>query len=538
MFKTTVKILLIDDRAENLHAMRVTLNPLDNVEIHTALSGNEGLNMMLDHEYAVVLLDVQMPEMDGFETASLMQHHKATKNVPIIFVTAISKDEDHVYKGYRTGAVDYLFKPLDPDILLCKVKVFINLFRQRKECEYLQQELQKSKNLESLGVLAGGIAHDFNNLITAVFGYVELAQLMCEPQSEIVMKLEEALKASKRAKHLARQLLTFSKGGWPIKTFANISDLICDTSTLLLSGSRVKVTIEIPAPLDEVEVDKGQINQVFQNLLLNAKQAMPAGGNLTIRAENVMVKDEARVPLLNKGKYIKVTFKDDGPGIDESIITKIFDPYFTSKPQGSDGHGLGLTIAHSIIKKHDGHIQVESKPGRGASFYIYLPVSREKENHLEVREKPSSSDCSSLPLKKILVLEDEEIVAATLKEMLKYLGYEARIAGDGPQAIDLFSRAQKERKPFDVAILDLTIRGGEGGEKVLGKLRAIDPGLRAIVASGYAEDPVMSDFRTYGFDGAIKKPFFMSTLAAELKKILSVTTDEPSTCCYGRVERQ
>ena len=240
MFRTKVKILLIDDRPENLHAMKITLKPLDNVEILMAQSGNEGLNMMLEHEFAVVLLDVQMPGMDGFETATLMQHHKATRNTPIIFVTAISKDEDHVYQGYRTGAVDYLFKPLDPDILLCKVKVFINLFSQRKECEYLQQELQKTKNLESLGVLAGGIAHDFNNLITAIFGYIELAQLMSEPESQIAMKLGEALKASERARHLTRQLLTFAKGGGPIKEFANIADLLLDTSTLLLSGSKVK----------------------------------------------------------------------------------------------------------------------------------------------------------------------------------------------------------------------------------------------------------------------------------------------------------
>ncbi|MDH4320263.1 MAG: response regulator [Desulfobulbaceae bacterium] len=526
MFDVKAKILLVDDRPENLHAMRITLKPLEDVEIYTAQSGNEGLALMTEHDFAVVLMDVQMPEMDGFETAALMQNLKTTRNIPIIFVTAISKDEEHVFKGYQAGAVDYLFKPLNHDILMSKVKVFLKLYRQRIECEWMQAEIQKNKNIEALGVLAGGIAHDFNNLLTTIFGYIELAQLLSGKESKIYQKLAEAIKAAKRARLLTQQLLTFSKGGGPVKERADIADLLADTSSLLLSGSNVKVHLDIADGLGEVEVDKGQINQVFQNLLLNAKDAMVNGGNLTITARNVTIDGNSQEPMVADGKYVQVTFRDDGPGIDPAIIGRIFDPYFSSKAKGASGQGLGLTISHSIVKKHGGYIRAESTPGHGATFQVFLPrVTGPRGERLAAGEQegggavagPAALDLKES--KRLLVMEDEESVATALCELLGYLGYRAEVAGDGCKALSMFQAAVERGEPYDGVILDLTIRGGEGGEKVLAKLRAVDSRIKALVASGYAENHIMSNYQEYGFDGAIGKPFTLNSLAREVKNL-------------------
>ena len=520
MFETKVKILLIDDRPENLLAMKMTLQPLEEVEIYTAQSGNEGLALMTQHDFAVVLLDVQMPGMDGFETAALMQNHKATRNVPIIFVTAISKDEEHVFKGYRSGAVDYLFKPLNHDVLLSKVNVFIKLYQQRVECERMQQELQKNKNLEALGVLAGGIAHDFNNLLTTIFGYIELAQMLSGTGSEIHQKLGEAIKAAKRAKQLTQQLLTFSKGGRPVKENVDLADLLIDTTSLLLSGSNVKVHYDMAASTGEIEVDKGQICQVFQNLLFNAKEAMPEGGNLTISMKNITVESDSPEPLVKDGRYVRITFKDDGTGIDPANLGKIFDPYFSSKSKGAvRGQGLGLTIAHSIIKKHGGHIHAESKLGEGATFHIYLPLMQGQAPRPSKATLPAATT-SQPERKRLLIMEDEETVAGAFREMLTYLGYAVAVAVNGPEAIALFSQALGDNRPFAAVILDLTIRGGEGAEKVLAKLRQLDPEVRAVVASGYADNAIMADFRHYGFAGVIHKPFTLSALAQAVERVL------------------
>ncbi|HBI14702.1 MAG TPA: hybrid sensor histidine kinase/response regulator [Desulfobulbaceae bacterium] len=522
MFESKVKILLIDDRPENLHAMKMTLQPLEGVEVYTTQSGNDGLALMLEHDFAVVLLDVQMPGMDGFETAALMQDHKVTRNIPIIFITAISKEDANVFKGYRSGAVDYLFKPINPDILLSKVQVFVKLYRQRLECERMQQELQKVKNLDALGVLAGGIAHDFNNLLTTIFGYIELAQMLSGPQSEIHEKLDEAMNAAQRAKQLTEQLLTFSKGGRPMTETADVTQLLTDTTSLLLSGSNVKVHIDIAGPISDVVVDKGQICQVFQNLLFNAREAMPHGGDLTIRVENIDMDGEGLGPLAKEGRYVMISFRDSGPGIDPAILGKIFDPYFSSKKMGPvKGQGLGLAIAHSIIKKHNGYIFAKSKAGEGAVFTIYLPVSAQ----VATVAKKSSTEVgpSIVPppagLERILVMEDEKSVAGAMCEMLKFLGYECTLAVNGPEAIEYFAQATEMKCPYAAVILDLTIRGGEGADKVFAELRKLDPEIKAIVASGYADNYIMANYKSCGFSGAISKPFSISVLAAALENI-------------------
>jgi two-component system cell cycle sensor histidine kinase/response regulator CckA len=520
MFETKAKILIIDDRPENLHAMKITLQPLGDIEIFTAQSGNEGLSMMLEHEFALVLLDVQMPEMDGFETASLMQNHRDTRNIPIIFITAISKDETHVFRGYKTGAVDYLFKPINHDILLSKVRVFVKLFRQRKECEQMQEELLKIKNIEALGVLAGGIAHDFNNLLTVLFGNIEMARLKCDPREEVYKELSGATEAVVRARQLTQQLITFSRGGWPTKRITDIVDLLTKTSTVILGDSNINVDIDVVSPVNPLNVDSEQMAQVFENVLQNAKEAMPHGGNLAIRVENIEIGNEDLEPLIKDGKYVRITFRDNGPGIAESIRTKIFDPYFSTKTKDvNKGQGLGLTIAHSIIKKHGGYFQVESQPGAGASFLIYLPVDSDKPRIPHAKKSEAVVLPNPSPAKKILVMEDEASVAGVLAAMAKHIGYEVHIAANGREAITMCSQAREDKQKFAGAILDLIIGGEENGENILHKLKEIDPELKAIITSGNTEDPVMANYQEYGFDGALKKPFSLNSLAAALDKL-------------------
>ena len=520
MIETKAKILIIDDRPENLHAMKVILQPLSDIEIFTTQSGNEGLSIMLEHEFALVLLDVQMPEMDGFETASLMQNHKDTRNIPIIFITAISKEESHVFRGYKTGAVDYLFKPINPEILLSKVRVFVKLFQQRKECEQMQEELLKIKNIEALGVLAGGIAHDFNNLLTVLFGNIEMAKLKCDPHGEVYAELNGATEAVTRARHLTQQLITFSKGGWPTKRATDIVTLLTTTSRSLLSDTDIYVGIDVASTINTLMVDSGQMQQVFENVLQNAKEAMPHGGNLAIRVEKIEFGSESTQPLIKDGKYVRITFRDSGPGIDESNRTKIFDPYFSTKiKDGNKGQGLGLTIAHSIIKKHGGYIQVESQPGKGATFFIYLPIDLDKPRILQAKESEEDIRLGSSSTRKILVMEDEAAVAGVLAAMVKHLGYEVDIVANGEEALTLYSQARESGQKFACAILDLVIGGVESGEMILRKLKEIDPELKAIVTSGNDENPVMAHYQEYGFDGVLKKPFSLNTLGAALEMI-------------------
>lgn len=514
-------ILIVDDRPENLRAMKVTLAPLEEVEIHTALTGNDALSLMLEHEFAVVLMDVQMPEMDGFETAALMQNHPATRNIPIIFITAISKDDEHVFKGYESGAVDYLFKPVNHEILLGKVRVFLNLYRQRVECEKMQKEIQKIRNLEALGVLAGGIAHDFNNLMTAVFANVELARLKSTPGSKVYEMLTDTLKAAEQTRQLTQQLVIFSKSDLSAKEYADIAELLTESCSQYCSGTNLAYDIEVNAEITQVKIDKQQFNQVFQNLIMNAKEAMPKGGNLRIRITNVSTEKDPLPSHIRKGSYVRILFADNGPGMEEEILANIFDPYFSTKEKGpSRGQGLGLTIVHSIIQKHCGYIIAESPSGEGASFTLYLPLERQAaEKNPEtgqVQEEPPHEQAAD---KKLLVLEDEKMVADVLVEMLRCLGYTATVVENSDEAVAVYKRAMKTSAPFTGAILELIIKDGERGEQVLDRLKTVDPEVKAIVFSGYADDQTFHHYHEAGFDGMIKKPFTLSALAEELEHL-------------------
>jgi len=362
--------------------------------------------------------------------------------------------------------------------------------------------LMRTQKLESLGILAGGIAHDFNNILTGILGNVSLAKVLIGTDERVLSKLTGAEKACLQAKKLVQQLLIFSKGGFPIKKTTSITKLLQEWANFALSGSNVGCEFSISDDLWAVEIDEGQINQVINNLVINSIQAMPRGGVIRIYAENTNIRAIDKIPLKD-GKYIKISVIDHGIGIPEELLQRIFDPFFTTKPKGS---GLGLSIAHSIIHKHGGYIAVESQVGYGATFHVYLPASFDK---IQVIEEKTFGEGEKLIKERvrILVMDDEETIRQLVYEMLNNMGYEVITAENGNEAINLYIKAQESGQPFDAVMLDLTIPGAMGGRETIQRLLEIDPNVVAIVSSGYSNDPVMDNFREYGFKGAIPKPY-------------------------------
>ena len=399
------------------------------------------------------------------------------------------------------------FRPLkDQSGRVLKVMGTVQDITERKRME---EELVKVQKLESVGVLAGGIAHDFNNILSSIWGNINLAKMDIKPQERAFESLDEAERACHHAVDLTARLLTFSKGGTPVKKPAAIAKLVREAADLALSGSNVRCELDLADDSLVAEVDEGQIKQVFHNLILNAVQAMPEGGEIRIRAEKVLSSTRVELPL-KLGEYVALSIQDHGTGIKKEHLHRIFDPYFTTKQKGS---GLGLAVAHSIIAKHDGHVRVESEPGEGTRFEVYLPACA-----AEAVETKSSQEDIVAGGGRVLVMDDEEMVLSMARRMLTRLGYDAEFARNGYEAIELYKEAFESGVPFDAVILDLTIRGGIGGREVVARLREIDCDVKAIVSSGYSNDPVMADFEAHGFVGVIPKPYEIGSLSAALKR--------------------
>jgi PAS domain S-box-containing protein len=385
--------------------------------------------------------------------------------------------------------------------------IIVDITEQKRR----EEETRRYENLESIGVLAGGIAHDFNNILTIILGNITLSKMDTNPEDKIYESLVETEKGAMRAKELTQQLLTFSKGGAPVKETSSVAEFLKESAAFTLSGSNVKCIFSIPDDLWAVEIDKGQINQVFNNLVMNADQAMPEGGMLNINAENITITSADILPL-QKGKYVKFSFEDHGIGISSHHLDKIFEPYFSTKAKGS---GLGLASAYSIIRNHKGLITVESELGVGTTFYIYLPASEKI-----VVEKKAETGKALFGKGKILIMDDEDFIRKISGEMVKSLGYSAEFAKDGAEAIELYGKALKSEEPFAAVIMDLTIPGGMGGKEAIKELLKIDPNAKVIVSSGYSIDPIMSDCKKYGFMGVVAKPYKISELGNTLKEII------------------
>jgi PAS domain S-box-containing protein len=375
----------------------------------------------------------------------------------------------------------------------------------------MEEEMARSEKLDSIGILAGGIAHDINNLLTAIIGNVTLAKMYANRQGEVYKRLEESERAAFRAKDVAQQLLTFSKGGAPVKRITSIKELMMESAGFALRGSNVKCEFSFPDDLWHVEADEGQLSQVVNNLLINAAHAMPEGGNIQVYCRNTVVDPDHR--MLRPGNHVSVSIMDHGIGIPREHLSRVFDPYFTTKQKGS---GLGLSTAYSIIKRHGGHLSVESDPGIGTTFHFCLPAAEGEVPTTDVEEERVT-----IGRGKVLVMDDEESVRDIAREMLRMIGYTVTVARDGTEAVELYRQAMASGEPFDLVLMDLTIPGGMGGQEAIKRLLEIDRDVKAIVCSGYSNDPIMSSYKSYGFHGVIRKPYGMKQLNQMINEILS-----------------
>lgn len=375
----------------------------------------------------------------------------------------------------------------------------------------IEEELLKIEKLGSIGILAGGIAHDFNNILTAILGNISVAKMHLKAQDKVFERLSDAERACLRAQGLTQQLLTFSKGGSPIKKLCALSELLQESCQFAIGGSNARCEFSLPPDLWATEVDEGQINQVLHNLIINAEHAMPHGGLVSVSAENTAITAEHSLPLQD-GKYVRVSIKDRGIGIPEQHLSKIFDPYFTTKHRGS---GLGLATSYSIIKNHGGLITVDSELGVGTTFDVFLPASpRALSPSKHEPERPVGGEG------KILFMDDEEPIRNLAAEMLSLLGYEVILAKDGDEALDLYIAAKESAKPFSAVIMDLTVPGGMGGKETIRRLQKLDPDVKAIVSSGYSNDPVMAEYEKHGFGGVVVKPFGIKEVSEALKRVI------------------
>jgi PAS domain S-box-containing protein len=390
---------------------------------------------------------------------------------------------------------------------------FATISRDISERKKFEEEMARNDKLESIGILAGGIAHDFNNLLTAIFGNITLAKMYANRQSEVYKRLEDSEKAAQRARDLTYQLLTFSKGGTPVKKTISLQELVKESASFVLRGSNVKCEFSFPGDLWPVEADEGQMSQVFNNLIINGAHAMSDGGTLQVYCGNVIV-DQSDLPLA-KGKYSLVSFMDHGTGIPREHLAKIFDPYFTTKKKGS---GLGLSTSYSIVRGHRGYLMVESDLGIGTTFTIYLPASEEGKRLSCAEEERFVTGKG-----RILVMDDEEAVREVAQGMLETLGYSVTLVKDGTEAIELYKVAMASGVPFDSVLMDLTIPGGIGGQEAVKRLLEIDPNVRAIVCSGYSNDTVLANFKRFGFRAVIPKPFSLQELSGTISDVLSTT---------------
>lgn len=373
------------------------------------------------------------------------------------------------------------------------------------EKKKFEQEILKAQKLESLGILAGGIAHDFNNTLTAIIGNISLAKMNLEENNPILEDLKNAENAALQARNLTQQMLTFSTGGSPIKSITSLKELIMEIAKFCLRGSNAICKDDIQDDLWNVNVDKGQISQVINNLIINAIQAMPKGGVVGIKASNEEIKQFETGKVQ---KMVKITIEDNGIGIPKKILPNIFDPFFTTKKTGT---GLGLTICYSIVKSHGGYITVESEEGKGSKFYVFLPAIEEKESKPTIKE---NFDVNGSGI--VFVLDDEPNILSLLKRILKQLGYEPYLFNTGEDLIKSYKEFMEKGESIKFLILDLTIPGGMGGKETLEELKKINPQVKAFVSSGYSNDPIMGEFQNHGFMGVIAKPYTIQ----DLKKII------------------
>jgi PAS domain S-box-containing protein len=443
----------------------------------------------------------EMPESTLYKTLESGEIVRFSDNTELV-----SKDGRKALIAVSTAPIRDAAGAIDGAVLI---------FRDFTEEHYMHEQMQRVHQLEQIGTLAGGIAHDFNNILAGVFGNLELITELVPNEHPAVKYLEQTKNSAERARNLTNQLLTFAKGGEPIKGAVDLSNMIRDIARFDLSGSKVKLQFTQAPELHQIAVDGSQIQQVISNLVINGAQAMPNGGHLHIELKNHR-QEQNQEDGSTPGDYIQISVHDEGDGIDEELLPRIFDPYFSTK---HGGRGLGLATVHSVIARHNGHIRVASKKGFGTTFFIYLPASglNEQPQQAEEEDKQIHREQNDL---NILLMDDELIVRETATDMLSFLGHRPQTATKGEEALRLYRKALESDAPFDLVILDLTIPGGMGGKETLQELLTETPELRAIVSSGYADDPIMAHCTHHGFKCIAKKPYSMAQLKQSINQAM------------------
>lgn len=505
-----LKILLIEDNPEHQDLFKecLALSVYSNAELSICSLMAEGEKLLQSEEFNLLFMDLSLPDSSMFETLESIRNMSGF--CPVIVITSL--DDNDVIMGIIERGADDCLPKIELSVSTIQRSIRYSIDRRK-----LLDELSdiNNKKLESIGLLAGGIAHDFNNILTGIFGNIQLAKMKMSADHQAFGHIQTANKALEKATHLTSQLLTFSKGGEPILEIINIGDIIRESVKFSLSDNNVETTLDIAADLWRIKADKGQLSQVITNLLINANQAMQGKGSLLITAENIKNKTGNSNFLSNK--YVKLRFFDNGVGIQQTHLDKIFEPYFTTK---RGGNGLGLATAYSIIKRHKGQINVESKPDIGTTFTIFLPADLSITDAENVTNE-TNNEIADIKTGHILVMDDEEMILDLSKDMLEDFGFTVDTALDGNEAVDKYITADKTGDPFDVVVMDLTIVGGMGGKDAVKQLLDYDPLVKVIVSSGYSNDPTMAEYRKYGFMGMVKKPYQMDELRKEISKLIT-----------------
>jgi len=504
-------ILVVEDETIIARDIQQRLSRLGYTVSVIASSGEEALQKTADLSPALVLMDIVLKgKMDGVEAAARLQ---AQRDVPIVYLTAYA-DDTTLQRAMATGPYGYIMKPIVDKQLYTAIAIALDKHRAahalRKRQQMEEDQLQARK-LEAIGTLAGGIAHTFNNILTAMIGHLALAKRFAQPHEPIYEHLSQSEQAAQQATDVTHQLLTFAEGGVPIKRRTALGPLLHEALAIALQDTPVQGAVSVPETLWMVEADGGQLRQVIDNVSRNAVEAMPHGGTLHAKAQNLLVDRRQRLPVTD-GPYIKLTFTDRGIGISRQHLERIFEPYFTTKTYG---RGLGLATARSIIQKHAGYMGVESTGPAGTTIAIYLPALPDSP---PVQRETAGSPPTRTD--RILVVDDDDTLRRIVPQMLAHLGYEAVGVATGEEALVLYQQAQETGQPFAAIVMDLIIEGGMGGEEAMSKLRAFDPEVRAIVSSGYSNAPVMADFQRYGFRGVLAKPYDIAELAATLQHVI------------------
>jgi signal transduction histidine kinase len=511
------KILIVDDRKENLVALRQVLHGIE-AEIIEAASGNEALAATLDHNFALAILDVMMPEMSGFELAKHLRSDQTTRLMPIIFVTAAYPDEQNVFDGYEAGGVDYIVKPYAPEVLLAKVHIFLQLDRQRQELlrhrdqletlvaertaklkheleerkraeaerEKLQEQLIQAQKMESIGTLAGGIAHDFNNILTGIIGYSHCTLNDMSDDDPRRHNIERILEAADRATHLTRDLLLFSRNRVGERGVIDLNLVVEKAGTFLqrIIGDTVLLKSMLHSDPLPVLADSHQLEQVLMNLALNARDAMPQGGAITLQTSRAIVQQDC-VTTKGCGKpgaHALLTVSDSGTGMEEETLQRIFEPFFTTKDVDK-GTGLGLSVVYGIVKQHDGFIHVDSEPGHGTTFSIYLPLMA---GELPMKTDQLDYSATARGSETILLAEDDDLVRNMVASVLKEAGYRVIEAVNGEDAVQKF---RNHTGSIQLLLFDL-IMPRMNGQEACDEIRKTRPEVKVIITSGYAPDIV------------------------------------------------